>query len=384
MSEFIEIYDANNIAELVWPNDEDHQNYRVYLEELVQANIKDYVANANTILKLLKIDDVILPISICDYSKSNTFVCSIHTQYISYAIAELSKLESNPLKIIAGLLLKPLSWLVKLGKLDKAVHINNWLFPTNIHPEMNAQQVHRMIEFLTLKFPNHGLIFRTLNQITDKPLLEELVAAKFKLLGSRQIYLLSKSLISSFKSKAPRDIRRDEKLISINNLNISDSPDNYPSIQRELNKLYSSLYVEKHSHLNPMYTTKFFDLILRVPGFSVQLVLDEAKLIGFIAYLTRYNVTYAPMLGYDVNLPQSKGIYRVLSSLKITAAQKAGSCLHSSAGAASFKRNRGHTAIIEYHAIYSRHLSLARRSIYYIMMIIVNKFAMPVIQRYEL
>jgi hypothetical protein len=121
-------------------------------------------------------------------------------------------------------------------------------------------------------------------------------------------------------------------------------------------------------------------LIQSASGFKIKLIFNDEQLIGFIGYMIKNGIIYAPLLGYELNSPNAKGIYRMISALKINAAQEFCGPLDSSAGASSFKRNRGHTPIIEYHGAYIVHLSLLRKIMWKFMIFVVNKFAMPLIE----
>ena len=67
-------------------------------------------------------------------------------------------------------------------------------------------------------------------------------------------------------------------------------------------------------------------------------------------------VISTPMLGYDTNLPQDMGLYRLLCAKLHSIAEERQRDINFSSGAGEFKKLRGAKAEIEYTAIYAKHL----------------------------
>ena len=224
----------------------------------------------------------------------------------------------------------------------------------NIHQSLSVNQITLIREFLVSKFPKHALIVRTLNEKTDTTYIQNLITENFRLIGSRQVYLIDNNALEKFTLKKPRDVKKDEYLLTDKDITIINYEKKSLIIDEQIQQLYHNLYLEKHSSLNPDYTTQFFSLIQSTPGFKTKLIYNNQQLIGFLGYMVKNEIIYAPFLGYNPQNPENKDSYRMISAIKIQAAQKGGWTLHSSAGASSFKLNRGHSPVIEYHALYIR------------------------------
>jgi len=381
MSVNITLYNVSNIDELDWLTDQHCLPFRNYLEKLVKNEIKSFISNAEGRIELLKVDNTIVPISINEYKKNTTFICSLYSQYISYAIEELDKINNRLLQACFHMILKCMGVLAKSARMDKTIQINNWLFPTNLHPTFSQKQIAAITDFLVERFPEHALIVRTLNHVSDFELIKNLRATQFQLLGSRQIYLLGPERYSEFKKKKPKIFRRDHKLLEQEGIEIKDYTLRSNQIENDICKFYYDVYIKHHSVLNPVYTRQFFSIIQQTPGFSLKLIYDKEQLIGFMGYLRKNNIIYTPLLGYHANVVKEKGVYRMISALKLQAAEKHNSLVHSSAGAATFKRNRGHEVVTEYHAYYIKHLSLKRKMIWKFIQSVVNYLAVPFIKK---
>jgi hypothetical protein len=72
-------------------------------------------------------------------------------------------------------------------------------------------------------------------------------------------------------------------------------------------------------------------------------------------------VITTPILGYDLTLPTTLGLYRVLSLSLMQQAENLHVVLHQSSGAGEFKRCRGSQGNWEYNVVQCTHLSLWRR-----------------------
>ncbi len=380
MNSHVIFYNSQTIDNLIWPS-----NYHLtkdYLISFVKNPIHYLIKNASADFQLLKIDDIIIPVTICDFIENNTYLVSPYTQYINYTLDELSIISHPFFRKIAYFSLKMLGAFLKKGNVDKCVHVNNWLFPTNIYKPLTEEQVKKITASLKNKFPEHAILFRTLNFITDPSLIKTLSKSKYFLIGSRQVHMLTHQKITLLKQKKPTDLKRDEKILKSSKYCINEQPFDEKDKTR-MKQLYDYLYLEKHSYFNPQFTQYFFNLLINSPMFNVKALKNEDQLDAFIGCFTDVNISYSPLFGYDTQQTEKIGLYRMLSAIKINFAMDHNTTLHSSAGAGRFKRHRGHESTSEYHAVYTKHLSIARRGTWMLLTWIVNNIGMPLIQRYD-
>lgn len=382
MIDNIELYDAKSIDELKKLSLDMTPSEIEFLLALIKGQPEKYIENAKATLLLLRIDKQLIPLTICDYDENNTYLLSPYAQYIKYAIEELSVVNSKIIRKMAHTILLALGGLIKAGKIDKCIHVNNWLFPTNIYPLLSQKQIKQITEYLSNKYCDHAILFRTMNFITDGEVIQNLKDNNYHLIGSRQVHILLKEKLKTFSAKKPRDFRKDEKILNDSGYLIEKGNLSETTIKK-LKELYGNLYLEKHSLLNPQYTSDFISLVTANTLFTIKLVKNAEQIDAFIGCMTRCGVTYAPFFGYDTKLPTIVGLYRILSTLKINAAIESNTLLHSSAGAAGFKRHRGHESTLEYHAVYIHHLSRLRKIVWKTLMWVVNKIGMPMIQKYD-
>ncbi|MBA3661017.1 MAG: hypothetical protein H0W64_04790 [Gammaproteobacteria bacterium] len=381
MTSQVTFFDVETIDEITWPSDISTSE-KDYLLTVLKNQPFSIIKNATAVFCLLKINNQIIPLTICDFIPKNTYLVSAYTQYISYTIEELSVIKNLFIRKIAALVLNALGKILNAGKIDKCIHVNNWLFPTNIYSTLSNEQVRSITQFLIRKFPQHAILFRTLNFITDLSTINNLQKNKYFLIGSRRIHMLSKEKLKEFQQRKPTDLRRDEKILRDSGYDVGEDNLTQQDIFR-MKELYDSLYLDKYSYLNPQYSTEFIGFLTNNLMFNIRTIKKANQIDAFIGCLTRNNITYAPLFGYDTNQPAKLGLYRMLSAIKINIAIENDTILHSSAGAGGFKRHRGHVSAPEYHAVYTKHLPIGRRRAWTLLKWIVNHIGMPLIKRYD-
>lgn len=155
-------------------------------------------------------------------------------------------------------------------------------------------------------------------------------------------------------------------------------------IFRESLSLYKLLYLEKYSYHNPQFTERFIAAAMASGTLRLYGLRKEGRLNAVMGYFCRNGIMTTPLFGYDTAVPQSVGLYRMLSACLIGQARENGHLLHESAGAAQFKRNRGAVADFEYSAVYERHLPWGRRWCWLLLDRLLNRAGVPLMRRMKL
>ena len=103
-----------------------------------------------------------------------------------------------------------------------------------------------------------------------------------------------------------------------------------------------------------------------------------------VGYIFRNNVMTTPIIGYNTNLPQKLGLYRMLSAIVFREATNLCVDLNLSSGASNFKILRGGKPYIEYTAIYRKHLSKTRQAMILALRAALLKIGVPIMQKLQL
>lgn len=347
------------------------------LSVMLSRPLSELFRNVQTDLKILQVDDVILPITITDYQPDNSYVCSPFNQYFVYGLEEIDLLD-NPLlvKSLRGLI-APIKKLYQSGGFDKAVMVNNWLLSTNLWQKMTAEQIQEVVDFLKVEFLDRAILFRSVDEHSNPEIYQGLLSADCEMLFSRKVYFQDKRV-----ARKKRDFKQDMRLYQETEYELVT--DNYlqPYDFARIVELYEMLYIEKYSKQNPQFTVRYLCEmwgrgLMRFRGFR-----KNGRLDAVLAYYVRDGVMTQPIFGYDTTLPQETGLYRLLSTQVVLEAEATGNCIHNSAGVGQFKRLRGAIPVTEYNAVYTGHLPYKQRLFWQTMRRLMNGIALPVIDKY--
>ena len=204
------LYDKDNITSLAVPNNEDAQYAYKYLAPMIRDGVKKYIKNIDTDLKILKIDNILLPVNINNKEYKNSYTSSLYAHYVSYTKEELYELKSPVLEFILKIVFDVLGIFYKLSKIDKVIYVNNWFLSTNLYPELTKEQYQRITNFLKEKYPNYAIVFRSLNENLLSKEIFYLKDLNYKMLGSRQVYIFDYNKRAKLKGKDKNKLFKDK------------------------------------------------------------------------------------------------------------------------------------------------------------------------------
>lgn len=380
----VELYDINNIDKLNKDNSQHSQLITAYFIPMMKLGSLPFIQNVNTQLYLLTAGNLTLPVTVNDIELENCYVCSPYNHYITYTKVELTNLKNPFLETTIAYILDLLGIFAAQAQINRVVIVNNLLLSTNLYPPISTQEIQAITIFLCQKFPNHAIMFRSINTFVDNELMHGFQTNNYHLIGSRQIYLFHPADESSRRSKMRSRLKQDTQLIHKHGYTVLDKSAITAEDIPRIVELYNLLYLEKYSYHNPQFTEEFIQLTLQNPAWCFQILKKDHSIDGVIGYYHVNNIMTTPILGYDTQLPQEIGLYRMLSALLTNTAKTENMILHQSSGAASFKRLRGFLPNIEYSAVYISHLPWWRKMIWLVLKLLVNKLAIPLMQKYKL
>lgn len=353
-----------------------------YIEPFIYLPSYNWILNVDTKMAIAKIDDFIFPVTINEEEYQSSYVCSPYNALVTYGQEELCKIQNFPLRLCLSMVMKTLGKLLKFGKINKNICINNFLLSTNPYPDWNGERYEDTRKNLNSLYPQHAIMYRSLNKHTNKKLIEQLTKSGFMLVASRQVYIFDNKLHDFKKRNNTQNDRRALKKSKYTFVTHEQlTKEDYPVIL----SLYNKLYLEKYSQHNPKFSEKLIDYwhrnkLLTMFGLRDQ----EGVLQGIIGIFESENVITAPLVGYNTNLASTNALYRILIYLVLDYADKKGCCLNLSSGASEFKLLRGGQPFIEYSAVYIKHLPFYRRIVWQTIKILLNQIFVPILKRYKL
>ncbi len=136
--------------------------------------------------------------------------------------------------------------------------------------------------------------------------------------------------------------------------------------------------------MNPQFTDAFFQQALDEGLLTLRGFQEEGRLDAVMGYFSRNGIMTQPLFGYDTSLPQERALYRLLSMQVVYEGLNNEMLVNASAGVGAFKKMRGGVPIPEYNAVYERHLPKRRRWRWALLQHLLDRVAMPLLQKYEL
>lgn len=382
-SNSFQLFNKENLHTLIWPSSEQSVYAKKFLEPLISNGISLYCNNIKCTLYALQADGHTFPVVAAKSNYDNAYVCSPFGHYISYAKEACLSLTGNRLqKLALKGFLDGVGLLGRLGQMNSAVFVNNWLFSTDLYPKgMNEKLIPNLLPFLCSQFPEQAIIFRSINSKTTPNLSQSLAEQQFKLIPSRQIYITDADNPLIFTS---RIIKSDLKLLEKADYEISEPSYLSPAECSLIADLYHSIYIDSHSTLNPQFNHTFMELAHQnsLLSFKILKSKDQGSILGVAGYHERDGIMFCPIFGYNKEHPDHASIYRLLSISLLLEAKKRNSIFHQSSGASFYKTIRKAESCLEYMAVYSKHLSLHQRAFWSGFSILMNKYAPNYMEKY--
>ncbi|PTX90977.1 GNAT family N-acetyltransferase [Opitutus sp. ER46] len=295
-----------------------------------------------------------------------SWVASLRNAYGPYARAETDIVKMSrwvrPWYLAGSLAAERL---LAAGGLAGGAYLNNWMLATNLYrTEFSAAAVLAGLDDLVRAVDGLPIVIRSLTPPLHATLIQELAAAGFLLLPSRQVWIVDDPASGEWRTH--RDPRRDLELARSTASQWAWVPeaDFTPEDYAQAWRLYQRLYRERYPRFNPDYTAELLRLgaatgFLEIHGLRRA---EGGPLVGFVGMAHRGAQSCTPLLGYDIDAPASLGLYRRLMLRAFLTCERRQSRFHCSAGAGSFKYNRGARASVEYAAVWANHLPAYRRA----------------------
>jgi hypothetical protein len=372
-----ELFTRENIHTLTFPQTEDGDYARRYLLPMMMDGAQKYISNVhNTQLMLAKVDDVIIPITISDFHPDNTYTVSPYSHYVLYGgFEEVKHLNNPPVEALIKLLMHPIAWYFRKADLDKVAYVNNYLLSTNLYPSVNSDQLLALSEALPKWFPDRVIIFRSVDARKNPHIADILKKQEYDLVLSRQVWYMDAQEASRTRQyKEDARVLRKHGYEIVDGKNLSDA-----ELARSLD-LYNMLYLEKYSYYNPQFTFEFMKLARDNEILHLRALRRDGRINAVMGFFIRNGAMTQPLFGYDTSLPQEEGLYRLLTLITLQEGLQRNLLVHASGGVGKFKKVRGGKSVIEYNAVYHKHLP-AWRQMPWKLIQAISKYAIPYFQK---
>ncbi len=374
-----ELFTRENIHTLTFPQTADGDYARRYLLPLMLDGAQKYIRNVyNTQLMLAKVDEVIIPITLSDFHIDNSYTVSPYSHYVSYGgFEEVKHLNNPPVEALIKLLMVPIAWYFRKAELDKVAYVNNYLLSTNLYPSVNSDQLSALSEALPRWFPDRVIVFRSVDEKKNPHIADILKEKDYELVLSRQVWYMDAE-----EASRTRQYKEDVRVLRKHGYEIVDGKDlSDDELARSLD-LYNMLYLEKYSYYNPQFTFEFMKLARDNEVLHLRALKRDGKINAVMGFFIRNGAMTQPLFGYDTSLPQEEGLYRLLTLITLQEGLQRNLLVHASGGVGKFKKVRGGKSVIEYNAVYHKHLPTWRQMPWKLIKAI-SRYAIPYFQKMD-
>jgi hypothetical protein len=362
----------------------DPQKVAAFVDCFRSVPVSELISNLQTDLQGVQIGDAAFPISVNSRGlEGNCYICDPVTGYVDYAKDELRNFAASPMlqSCLHGVV-NMASSIVRATRLQDIVFLNNWLLSTNPVPLISRELAEEIKIRMITRFPTHAVAIRSLNTIADQSSIDALRDVGFRMLPARQVYVYSGGVKDLSPSKS---MVRDTKLLKRCELAYVNTEQFTEHDYRRAAQLYSMLYLEKYTPLNPQYTARYIKEmhsrgLIELVGFRD----DTGELMAVTGLFANGNTLTQPIVGYDTMRPLKEGLYRLVMAVAQQRAISHGLFFNMSAGAAQFKRLRRAVPCIEYTAIFDQHLPNRQRYAIKALTGLLTKVGVPLLERFEL
>jgi len=331
---------------------------RPYLDRMAREGPGAFIDNAPVEMCLLYAWDTVLPIVVVEPAPGLPDVCSPVARFAGYPSMEVEKRGRSWVRPWLTSALRSYGGLMRACRAERSVYVNNWMLATNPAALLSVDRYRRLNTFLQQRYPAHAIVYRTVNPHLNRAHFDALQEAGARMVCCRVVYVVDPAHPRFRRRSNVYTDRRHLRTTPYRTIDVSGSD----AIDTgRLAHLYRSLYLEKHCGLNAAFNARFFDLVLRTPLFRTHVFMHGERIDGFSVTYTGNGCITSAIVGYDVALPQSLGLYRLVMMHTMLLAERGGTLLNLSGGAAEFKILRGAFPVREYDAVFDSHLPPWRR-----------------------
>ncbi|WP_164847514.1 GNAT family N-acetyltransferase [Sphingobium algorifonticola] len=354
----VHIFDPVYATPADWP--EGDEITQRYIATMGEVGVTALIGNVRAQWMAVRSGNRLFPVTINNGETGDSYVSLPHSAYILYGREELGLAGSplltrllSPVMAFAGVALRG-------AGINRVVQLDNWLLSTCLHGDWQGTDLPTIRTALCQRYPRHVIGLRSLDSWSCPGLLAAVRGDGWTLLPSRQIWVTDDPAAQLAQR---HNLKEDARILRRSGLTVETGASLDDRDARRIASLYEQLYLAKHSRLNPWFTAAFVQMSHHSGLIAYHLARDADGCIqAFAGTMARGDMLTCPILGYATDRPRREGLYRIAALLITQAAARQDVRLHGSAGAGTFKRGRGATGIIEYCALYTRHLGAVQHA----------------------
>ncbi|MEK3889224.1 hypothetical protein [Bacillus sp. FSL K6-3431] len=338
-----------------WSNCENREEVESYLQVML-GGLTEKIRNVHSEVYAIRAGNWIYPLTVTTENYDDSWIVSPYGQYVVSLEDELAQyIDSRFSRSIIRAVIRFQGGCIRRVK-NRIIYIHNFLVSTNLYASKCNIDMEKMTAFLTKEFPEHAIGFRSLNEKTALDWIDQLRNAGYLPYGSRVIYYWHPA--ERMTKGQRKDHARDRSILRKSGLTkkvVLSEID-----MDECERLYDKLYLQKYSPNNPQYTARYMHEMCQSGKFDM-ITLNNDICVAFGGYFIMNGQMATPFFGWDTDIDEKDGIYRMLSNQLYEKAREKVILMNNSGGAGSYKKARGCQPEMEYSYIYTKHLPVKDR-----------------------
>jgi Acetyltransferase (GNAT) domain len=334
-------------------------------EPIVTHGLQWCAPNAHADVRWLQVGDRRWRVAVTRPVSRNSYVVSATGQYLDYAQDEIHRLKSRLGRVASRVTMGALSPMLRA--LDPIVVLDALPVSTVLHEKRTESEWKAALDAARAEYPSLPIVIRSLDTVESSRELTMLQSFGLSRIVSRLVFHQDPRRECFWQI---RNVQHDLRLER-------NAPMRWRALEpcdtTAIARLYWQLYGEKHSTMNPQFTSDWL-----AHGVSCGVLwgegaeIDGRLVAAFLAYRVA-DVMTNPVFGYDTSLPQALGLYRRLSLRTMEVARDRELRIHASSGAPGFKASRGGEPALEYHAVDLRGVAGMQGTAWRVQIALANK-----------
>ena len=375
----VTIHPLDDYAHIQWPESalQTQSWFSVFSKHGLSACIPNVWADV-----FFAVDDTYaVPLTRTRKHPRNSYVCSPYSHYITYALKETQKLEPRWLGTCLATVLQYLGRYLQRGQFEPTAYVNNWLLSTNLYDVWPLPFITQLHHALVAHFPTTPIAFRSIDAKANAALMNHLLSLGYQPVFSRFVWYQDPHDRTVHRKKS---YIRDGQIFRRSGYTVRTHHDFTQEDYVRAAHLYSMLYIEKYSEMNPKFSALFLQEQCVNSHLQLRGLCKDGTLDAVYGFYTRNGFGTCPIFGYDTTIPKKVGLYRSLSWLWAEEAKRLNIQIHASSGVGAFKRHRGAVPEIEYNMVYTEHLPRHMKRRWRLLGLLAKYIAIPLIKKQEL
>ena len=352
------VYDRNNIEDLDRSTIKNLTSAQLqYLCSMIKNGVAWHIENVpdDVDYQLIVHQGCALPFTVSTQQQT-VFPVSPKTCWFDYAELLYKKSFGRRPAPVSRFLLSTIGRLVRFERL---VVLNNWWLTNNPTPAVSDDDIRAFVAFLTSAYPDHMLLIKSIPEPDPTNVIRPLRRNGFDLIKFRDMHFWSKP--APGESRGTKNFRRDRNLLKETLLRKYKAKVLSPSKAVQCERLYQSLYIEKHTSMNTQLTRRWLALACNSGFVDFYVLEDKSGIRGFIICYDDPLGINVGTCGNDPETQQQEGIYRMLIAWILKNAGRDGKTANLSTSVARFKELLGCRRVTEFEGVYTKHLRLRTR-----------------------